>query len=99
MAYNTQAQPHAYDHVTIACACGHTVGYSLARSGNAPKCVKCGAVWTLKPAQAALLSPALQSFVDAWDHAAARALSGDSSVAIPRVLYEAVTEARAAVKP
>lgn len=30
----------------------------------------------------------------AHDHPAARALSGDSSVAIPRALYEAVVEAR-----
>lgn len=94
MAYNAKAVPHAFDHATIACACGCTVGYRAARSNDPLRCRACDALWAPPAPAAEQLSPKVRALCDAWDNAAARGLSGDSSVAIPRALYEAVVEAR-----
>lgn len=94
MALERKAAPHTYDFTSISCACGGKLGYRPARSGQPVQCDACDAPWTPPAAQPAPLPPAVRELVDAWDHAAARALSGDSSVAIPRALFEAVVEAR-----
>lgn len=94
MAYSPHAVPNAYDHESIACACGHTIGYRAARSKDPLRCQWCDQACAPPATPVAPLPASVRDLVDAWDHAAARALSGDSSVAIPRALYEAVVEAR-----
>jgi hypothetical protein len=95
--YSSTAPAHTFDHDRIACPCGRTVGYRLARSKEPLRCVACGRVYEPAPAAPPKLAPAVQTFVDAWDNARARALTGDSSVAIPITLVDALDDARKAL--
>ena len=99
-AYNTNGVlAHLYDHETIACPCGETVGYRLSRCPSLLRCRACDAPWS--PPAARKAPPrelAVQALIDAWDHAAARSLAGEHSHAIPNSLYDALIEARAALE-
>lgn len=95
MPIEQQAAPHTYDYDSFACTCGGSMAYRLAKRGDQPwLCVRCDQPCVRPAAPPAALPAPVRNFLDTWDNAAARALSGDSSVAIPRVLFEAVTEAR-----
>ena len=94
MPRELKSQPHTYDYDAIACVCGCSLAYRPARSALPWQCVQCDREVSRDRPPKPALPPAVQAFADAWDHARARSLTGDSSVAIPIALIEAVDTAR-----